>query len=77
MEVDFSELARQILEVCLGLKPGELVWVNSWDHTLDLASGLAWECEKSVCPVDVTVQPEELWLRSLIEAPLELVDGLR
>ncbi len=76
MTVDVSALAHQILDVCLGLKPGERVWVNSWDHTLDLASGLAWECEKRNCPVVFTVQPEDLWLRSLIEAPLEVVENL-
>ncbi len=71
-----SELAKQLLDVCLGLKPGEKVWINSWDHTLDLASELAWECEKRNCPVVVTVQPDELWLRSLTEAPLDVMDRL-
>lgn len=70
------ELAHQILDVCASLKPGERVWINSWDHTLDLASVLALECEKRSCSVVVTVQPEDLWLRSLIEAPLEVIDGL-
>jgi len=73
---NISELAHQVLDVCASLKSGERVWINSWDHTIDLASGLAWECEKRNCPVVVTVQPEDLWLRSLIEAPLEVVDGL-
>src|SRR3990170_160973 len=73
---NIPELAHQVLDVCASLKSGERVWINSWDHTIDLASGLAWECEKRNCPVVVTVQPEDLWLRSLIEAPLEVVDGL-
>ncbi len=76
MMANIPEIARQIFDVCVSLKQGERVWINSWDHTLDLASGLAWECEKRGCPVIVTVQPEDLWLRSLIEAPLEVVDGL-
>ncbi len=76
MMVNISELAHQVLDVCTFLKPGERVWINSWDHTIDLASGLAWECEKRGCPVVVTLQPEDLWLRSLIEAPLGVVDGL-
>lgn len=74
--LSIPELAHQILDVCASLKPGERVWVNTWDHTLDLASGLAWECETRNCPVVVTVQPEDLWLRSLTEAPFEVVDGL-
>ncbi|HEY4822963.1 MAG TPA: hypothetical protein VIH83_04680, partial [Candidatus Bathyarchaeia archaeon] len=74
--VKAQELAHQILDICTFLKPGERVWINSWDHTLELASELAWECEKRNCPVVVTVQPEDLWLRSLVEAPLDVIDGL-
>ena len=76
MKPDSSLLARQVLDVSLGLRSGERVWINSWDHTLDVASDLAWECEKRNCPIVLTVQPEDLWLRSLMEAPLDLVDGL-
>ncbi len=76
MMANIPELAHQVLDVCASLKSGERVWINSWDHTIDLASGLAWECEKRGCPVVVTVQPEDLWLRSLVEAPLDVVDGL-
>ena len=76
LKANIPELAHQVLDVCTSLKPGERVWINSWDHTLELASGLAWECEKRNCPVVVTVQPEELWLRSIKEAPLNVVDGL-
>ncbi|HLE64729.1 MAG TPA: aminopeptidase [Candidatus Bathyarchaeia archaeon] len=74
--INIPDLAHQVLDVCASLKSGERVWINSWDHTVDLAAELAWECEKRNCPVVVTVQPEDLWLRSLIEAPLEVVDGL-
>lgn len=75
--VNIPELAHQVLDVCASLKPGERVWVNSWDHTLDLASQLAWECEKRGCPAVVTVQTGDLWLRSLVEAPRELIDGIQ
>ncbi len=76
MEPDTSTLAHQVLDVSIGLKPGERVWVNTWDHTLKLAYSLAWECEKRGCPVILTVQPEDLWLRTLTEASLDLIDGL-
>ncbi len=76
MKLDYSTLSQRVLDVSLGLKPGERVWINSWDHTLDLASSLAWECEKRNCEVVLTVQPEDLWLRTITEAPLELVDRL-
>jgi leucyl aminopeptidase (aminopeptidase T) len=38
------ELARQIVEVCLNVGYGENVWIQSWDHTVDIASELAFAC---------------------------------
>jgi leucyl aminopeptidase (aminopeptidase T) len=73
---EYGELSKQVLESCLGTRAEQRIWINSWDHTLDLASDLAWECRKRSCEVLLTVQPEDLWLRSMIEAPLELVDNL-
>ncbi len=74
--VEQEALAHQILDVCLGLRRGERVWINSWDHTLDLASQLAWECRRRGCDILTTIQQEDLWLRSIMEAPIELVDRL-
>ncbi len=72
--MDYSILSKQVLDNCLGVSPRQKVWINSWDHTLELASHLALECKKRRCEVLFTVQPEELWLRSIIEAPTDLVD---
>ena len=60
----------------IGTTAGQCIWINSWDHTLDLASDLALECNKRKCSVLMTVQLEDLWLRSIIQAPIELVDNL-
>ena len=76
MDPEHVALSEQILDGCLKTKPGQRVWINSWDHTLELASDLALESKKRGCEVLLTVQPEELWLRSMIETPLELVDNL-
>jgi leucyl aminopeptidase (aminopeptidase T) len=76
MDTEHAALSKQILDGCLRTKPGQRVWINSWDHTLKLASDLAWESKKRGCELLLTVQPEDLWLRSMIEAPLELVDNL-
>ncbi len=73
---DQQALARQILDVCLNVKSSEQVWINSWDHTLGLASQLAWECRKRSCEILTTIQQEDLWLRSIIEAPVESLEGL-
>jgi leucyl aminopeptidase (aminopeptidase T) len=69
-------LARRLLDVCLNVKSGDRVWINSWDHTLDLASQLAWECRKRGCDILTTIQREDLWLRSIMEAPVKSLDRL-
>jgi len=76
MMTKYGGLSKQVLDVCLRTRPGQRIWINSWDHTLDLASELAWECRQRSCEVLLTVQPEDLWLRSTIEAPQELLDNL-
>jgi leucyl aminopeptidase (aminopeptidase T) len=74
--VTLEDVAHKAIEVSLGLKSGETVWIHGWDHTVDLISLLAWECRKRGCQVLLTVQPEDFWLRSILEAPLALVDRL-
>jgi leucyl aminopeptidase (aminopeptidase T) len=74
--VSLEDVAHKAIEVSLGLKSGETVWIHGWDHTLDLISLLAWECRRQGCQVFLTVQLEDFWLHSIMEAPLALVDKL-
>jgi leucyl aminopeptidase (aminopeptidase T) len=74
--VTLEDVAHKAIAVSLGLKSGETVWIHGWDHTIDLVSQLAWECRERDCQVLLTVQPEDFWSRSIIEAPLELIDRL-
>ena len=53
------------------VKPGDTVWISSWDHTLDLASALGLGCAKRGCPHLMTVQYEDAWLRSISELSRE------
>jgi len=76
MDTEHATLSKQVLDGCLGTKPGQRVWIHSWDHTLELASDLALESMKRSLEVLLTVQLEDLWLRSMIDAPLELLDNL-
>lgn len=41
-----EKLADQILTACLNAKEGEKVWIHSWDHTIDLASEIAFACKQ-------------------------------
>ncbi len=49
------------------MKSRDNVWINSWDHTLDLAAAFGSECVIRGCPFLLTVQHEDLWLRSVLE----------
>ena len=60
----------------MGVKAGERVWINSWDFTLDITTNLASECRNRGCDILTTVQQEDLWLRSILEAHVELLDRL-
>jgi leucyl aminopeptidase (aminopeptidase T) len=71
-----EDVARSAIEVSLGVKSGQTVWIHGWDHTIDLISHLAWECRKRGCNVILTVQPEDFWLNSITQVPLELVNRL-
>jgi leucyl aminopeptidase (aminopeptidase T) len=70
------KLARQIVEVCLNVSYGENVWIQSWDHTVDLASELAFACLKRGARPFITLMPEDYWMRSLLEAPKKLLEIL-
>jgi len=74
--VSLEDVAHKAIEVSLGVKSGETVWIHGWDHTIGLISLLAWECRRLGCQVFLTVQPEDFWLQSIIEAPLALLDKL-
>ncbi|MEM4713654.1 MAG: aminopeptidase [Candidatus Bathyarchaeia archaeon] len=70
------ELAHQILDVCLNVGFGENVWIQSWDHTVELASDLALACLKRGAHPFITLMLENYWMRSLIEASKELLEIL-
>jgi len=69
--MDYSSLASEVFNDCLKVKPGDAVWISSWNHTLDLASALGSECAKRGCPCLMTVQYEDIWLRSISELSKE------
>src|SRR5439155_17763252 len=74
--VDLASVARAVIGSSLGVQRGERVWVHGWDHTVDLMSQLAMECGRAGAEVLLTVEPEELWLHSLLSSPLESLDKL-
>jgi leucyl aminopeptidase (aminopeptidase T) len=67
--IQMQELVRQVLDGCLNVKDGENVWIESWDHTVDLASEAAFACRQRRAHPLITLIVEDFWMRSLVEAP--------
>jgi len=74
--LDHTELVRQVVEVCLNVKDGENVWIHSWDHTIDLASEIAFACRQHGAHPFITLETENYWMRSLLETPKKLLETL-
>src|SRR2546427_11048857 len=74
--LDLAPVARAVVGGSLAVKRGEKVWIHGWDHTTDLMSQLAMECRRVGAEVLLTVEPEELWLHSLLSSPLESLEKL-
>ena len=71
---DLDSVARAAVEVSLHPRPGEKILIHGWDHTVDLMSELAWQCRSRGCHVMISVQPENFWLRSIVEAPMNQLE---
>ena len=71
-----TELMHQMLDVCLDVKNGENVWIHSWDHTIDLASEIAFACRQRGAHPSITLITESFWMRSLLEIPEKLLEIL-
>jgi leucyl aminopeptidase (aminopeptidase T) len=74
--LDYRRFAEQVLDICIGVRPGNNVWINAWEDDIELASELSGECTKRRCQTLTTVQFENVWTRSIMEAPIGLVDSV-
>jgi len=73
---DHTKLAYQVVTSCLDVKEGENVWIQSWDHTIDLASEIAFACREKGANPFITLTTENYWMRSLVEIPKSLLETL-
>jgi leucyl aminopeptidase (aminopeptidase T) len=71
-----EKLADQILTACLNVKEGENVWIHGWDHTIDLASEIAFACKQKGAQPFVTIRTEDCWIRSLRKISKDLLETL-
>src|SRR2546427_5160780 len=64
-------LAETVVNTSLRVKPDETVVINTWQHTLPLASQLAYQVRKAGALPLVTLETDEFWWKSLTELPAE------
>src|SRR2546426_3501706 len=66
-----KSLADTVVNTSLRVKPEETVVINTWQHTLPLASQLAYQVRKAGGLPLVTLDMDEYWWKSLTELPVE------
>ena len=67
--MDYRPVCAHVLEVALKVKKDEKIWIDGWDHTVDLVSLLAQEARKRGCEVHTTVKDEGAWTQALRTGP--------
>ena len=77
-------IAENIIEKCLRIKCGEMVTINTWRHTIELAEELAFKCyEIGAIPL-ITLMTDWLWFKimskvspeKLSRTPIHVLEGL-
>ena len=63
-----DRLARVVLDQCLGVRRGETVTVETWNHTLPWARAFVLEARRRGCEPTLVVEDEEAFFRSLAQS---------
>jgi aminopeptidase len=66
-----KSLAETVVNNSLRIKPEETVVINTWQHTLPLASQLAYEVRRAGALPLVTLDTDDYMWKSLTELPVE------
>ncbi len=64
-----DSIARRIVQTCLRIREDDMVLIETWQHTIDLASDIALECLRTGAKPLVTLMTDRLWWRALEEIP--------
>lgn len=62
-----DRLARVVLDQCLGVRRGETVTIETWNHTLPWARAFVLEARRRGCEPTLVVEDEEAFFRSLAQ----------
>ncbi|MFQ6127316.1 MAG: aminopeptidase [Thermoplasmata archaeon] len=72
-EGNFSGVATRIVGNSLRVKEDDMVWIDTWHHTIDLASEMALECRKLGAVPLITLDTDDLYERTLSDVPHEFL----
>ncbi len=64
-------LADRVVNTSLRVKPDETVVVNTWQHTIGLASEIAFECRNAGAIPIIRLETDDLWWKVLNKIPGE------
>ena len=70
-----DRLAQMVLGHCLGVRRGETVTVETWDHALPWARAFVFEARRRGCEPTLVVEDEEAFFRSLAQSESRSVPG--
>ncbi len=62
-------LAERVVNTSLGVKADETVIINTWQHTIPLASDIAFEARKAGAVPVIRLETDELWWKVLNKIP--------
>lgn len=64
---NISSIAKRVVRNSLRVKEDDMVWIDTWHHTIKLASEIAIECRKLGAVPLITLDTDDLYERTLAE----------
>jgi aminopeptidase len=68
-----SDIAQKVVETCLRIKPEEIVYIESWHHTMPMAEELALACIGVGAIPSIRVNTDKLIVKAYNEIPEEVL----
>lgn len=64
-----DSVAKRVVHTCLRVHEDDMVLIETWQHTIDLASEIALECYRTGAKPLITLNTDRLWWGTLAEIP--------
>ncbi len=64
-----DSIAKRVVHTCLRVHEDDMVLIETWQHTVDLASEIALECYRTGAKPLITLNTDRLWWGTLAEIP--------